>query len=112
MSDKTSRDNIAVVYVSNCYDNPPPRDFVVYYETGKPQTLPVTSPHKDLMLYPLMFPYGELRWAPKKLLLADTTDDYVTLLQYYAYMLFARDEFNPCVCMGSLSQQFIVNGFK
>ena len=58
-----------------------------------------------------MFPCGEFGWAPKKLPLANTTADYVTLLQYYAYMLFARDDFNPCVCMSSLSQQFIVDAF-
>lgn len=86
-------------------------DFAVYGIHGLPQILPVTSPYTDTMLSPLIFPQGELGWAPKIFPIIGSARNYASLLQYYSHMLVSRDEFNPCFYMGTLLRELIIDAF-
>ncbi|XP_046750599.1 uncharacterized protein LOC124413857 [Diprion similis] len=77
---------VAVVFVAEDGDPPLQRDICVYSKSKCPISMSSLSQHVDPMTYPLIFP---------------------SALQYYSFMLSDRGGFNPCLSMGSLSQQYI-----
>ncbi|XP_039605701.1 uncharacterized protein LOC120526605 [Polypterus senegalus] len=75
------------------------------------------------MVYPLLFPYGDQSWgidiplenSPQALLtLANQSRNprvRVTEMQYYGYRLSIREDFNPFLNAGRLTQQYIVDAY-
>uniref|UniRef100_A0A8C5PXT8 ATP-dependent DNA helicase n=1 Tax=Leptobrachium leishanense TaxID=445787 RepID=A0A8C5PXT8_9ANUR len=76
------------------------------------------------MLNPLLFPFGDQSWSPNiKLNYTPTTitnihtptstkpRERVSQMQFYAYMLSIRQEFNPFLSAGKLTQQYFVDAY-
>ena len=54
-----------------------------------------------------MFPSGDPEWTVNiKNVLGDRN---VTPLQFYMYRLLYRGDFNPCLSLGKLTQQYVVD---
>ena len=72
------------------------------------------SSNSDPMVYPLLFPRGDLSWiegtmhAEEKRTAKRQT---VTILQYYAYQLAIRETFPPIHNSGKLFQQYLVDAY-
>lgn len=63
----------------------------------------------DPMIYTLLFPYGTKGW---NIYMSSVNSKHrVTQLQFYSYRLSIRDDFNPLLHAGKLTQQYIVDGF-
>ena len=97
-------------------DGAPPadRDVVVYPKGREPQNISILSANTDPMVYPLLFPRGELGWHPQTLHNAQYRSQVrnkTTLLQYYSYRLAVRDTFSPIFFTGKLFQQYIVDAY-
>lgn len=112
---------VAMVFCNEDGEPPFERDIVIYRRNPKPQqsnmlNIKVTNPNLDPMTYALIWPYGEAGWEPKM-----ETEHYinprdrglkrveVTNLQWRGAQLSIRDEFNPVLHSGKLSQQLFVD---
>ncbi|XP_046751314.1 uncharacterized protein LOC124414413 [Diprion similis] len=98
---------VAVVFVAEDGDPPLQRDIFVYSKSKGPISMSSLSQHVDPMTYPLIFPSGQSGCALKMKQTGGKRD--ITALQYYSFMLSDRGGFNPCLSMGSSSQQYIVD---
>ena len=93
---------------------PPDRDLVVYPRGDHLQTISCLSPHADPLIYPLLFPHGELGWrmgmqhVPEN---ASRVRQQLTHLQHYAYRLAVRPGFSVLHSAGKLLQQFTVDAY-
>jgi len=65
----------------------------------------------DPMIYPLMFPYTDLRWNIKFNSENYTMTKLISPLQYYSFKLQIRGNFNPCINLKKLSQQYVVDAY-
>lgn len=86
------------------------RDFCIYSKSSKPARIPIISKHVDPMTYPLIFPSGQEGWQPNY----ESKNEnkfQVTALQYYSYLFSVKKEFNPCLNLGKLTQQFILDSW-
>lgn len=63
------------------------------------------------MSYPLLFPTGEDGWHPDLKKVNANRRDRVSQKDYYSYLIFTRDFFNPLHHAGKLFQQFMVDSF-
>ena len=96
-------------------------DHVVYrrHPTGAEKNLvniKITNPNLDPMVYALIFPYGEPGWQPLM-----RTEHYrnpeergltrvnVTMMQWRSAQMSIRDDFNPILHSGKLTQQLFVD---
>lgn len=120
-----------IAAVFNTTDGEPPfnRDICIHpaSDTGL-QRIQITSPNCDPMVYPILFPYGELGWHNKR---QKQNGERLTMQEYYGYLIQERqappaetlDEqlgnlqlqerpgFNQLLHAGRLTQQFIVDAF-
>jgi hypothetical protein len=71
----------------------------------------VLNPNCDPMVYPILFPNGEKGWDEEMKSEKQAIRNRNTLLQFYSYRLAIRDEFNPILNVGKLSQQYIVDAY-
>ncbi len=55
---------IAVVFVGENGEQPSKRDLVIYPNSENSRTISFLSHLKDPMVYPILFPKGELGWSP------------------------------------------------
>ena len=97
-------------------DGAPPvlNDIVIYPRDRPLSNLSYMSANCDPMVYPLLFPRGDLDWIQGTLYVeAKRTPkrQTVTLLQYYAYRIAIREPFSPVHCSGKLFQQYLVDAY-
>ncbi|XP_021961437.1 uncharacterized protein LOC110857104 [Folsomia candida] len=82
----------------------------------------ILDPNLEPMVYPLLFPYGDQSWGIDLKLnrppsLANMRQPSanprtrITQMQYYGYRLSIRDELNPFLCAGKLTQQYFVDAY-
>ncbi|GBN53617.1 hypothetical protein AVEN_120632-1 [Araneus ventricosus] len=72
----------------------------------------ILSSNLDPMAYPILFPSGwQLNWLCESYQGAQGNPNSVnvTMLQYKAALTALRDEFNPIISAGKLTQQWIVD---
>ena len=106
-------DEVAAVFVGRDGE-PPVRDLAVYPRGDRLQTISCLSPHADPLVYPLLFPHGELGWragvqhVPER---AARVRHQLTHLQHYAYRLAVRPGFSVLHSAGKLLQQFAVDAY-
>lgn len=93
--------------------------FDVVVETHASRLKHVSPIHPALMSlqYPLLFPYGDPGFHTGIMLKEidghSNGRDKVSMLEYYAYyMHYRREESNPALCCGRLSQQYEVNCYS
>jgi hypothetical protein len=106
-------DEVAAIFVGQ--DGAPPTpDLFVHPNNQAPRRISYMSPNCDPMLYPMLFPRGDMGWFPGM----DHTEEHrsqkrtrVTLLQYYSYRLACRTQFSPIHHAGKLFQQYIVDAY-
>ena len=68
----------------------------------------------DPMVFPIMFPSGDLGRSTNYKKHSENENDKLTLLQYYLYRLSYRafiDNFNPLLYAGRLTQQFFIHSY-
>src|SRR5258705_15894 len=113
---------IAMVFVNSDGEPPFERDIRVYpFNPENPQqpfiNINILNPNLDPMSYPILFPYGEPGWQPGwrchpyLQTQGNRTRVNVTMLQYKAALTAIRDDFNPIVSSGKLTQQWIVDSY-
>ena len=105
-------DEVAAIFVGENGEPPHDRDIAIYPENSPPRNMPYTSPNADPMVYPILFPYGDLGWAPGLKHQSEHSTkkrNTVSLLQFYSYKLAAKSVFNPIFYAGKLFQQNILN---
>ena len=105
---------IAAVYVGENGEPPSKRDFVIYPKNEILKTISFLNPLIDPMVYPILFPKGELGWSPgmqhvKEKQTAKRIN--LTLNQYYSYKISIRDFFSPIFSSGKLFLQYLVDGY-
>ena len=72
------------------------------------------SANCDPMIYPLIFPRGDLGWIhgmQHKSNYSTSKRHAVTLLQFYSYRLAVRKTFGPIHYFGRLFQQYVVDAY-
>jgi len=82
---------------------------VCHRNGGKLETIPMTNANCDPLSYPILFPRGELGWQvgiPHAGQSVATPHKTVTPREFQQ-----RDSFNPLLCCGKLTQQYIVNEY-
>ncbi|KIH49019.1 hypothetical protein ANCDUO_20907 [Ancylostoma duodenale] len=67
----------------------------------------------DPLSYPLLFPRGEFGWhsGMEKQRVQGRKRSKLTQREYYAYLLFPRNSFNPILHAGKLMQEFLVDSW-
>ncbi|XP_043466343.1 uncharacterized protein LOC122501132 [Leptopilina heterotoma] len=103
-----SCNEVAVVFVSEDGEPPVERDICIHPRNDKSIPIHNLSANADPMIYPLVFPAGDPGWTVN-IKQKGGTDRDVTLLQFYIFRLSYRGKFNPCLQMGKLTQQLIVD---
>jgi hypothetical protein len=94
------------------------RDLIVHLRpTNEPQIVPkvkrinVLDPNLEPMVYPLLFPHGDQGWSTSIELHGARLRTRVTQMQYYGYRFATRDQFNPLLNAGKLTQQYFVDAY-
>jgi hypothetical protein len=104
---------VAAVYVGNDGEPPPNIDFQVFVKNqNKLEKLSTISCYIDPLVYPLLFPYGELGWDPSmkhSMEACTSTRTNLTMLQYACYRLSVRTAFSAIHHSGKLFQQYVVD---
>ncbi|GBL97412.1 hypothetical protein AVEN_170519-1 [Araneus ventricosus] len=106
---------IAMIFVNNDGEPPFDRDFRVYPVNPENPHMPfininILSPNLDPIAYSLLFPYGEPGYQPNWSCEAyegaqsNSRRFNVTMLQYISALTAIRDEFNPVISGGNLTQ--------
>ena len=93
---------------------PPDRDLVVYPRGDSLQTISCLSAHADPLIYPLLFPHGEMGWRAVLDYVAELAArarHRVTHVEHYAYRLAVRPGFSALHSAGKLLQQFAVDDY-
>ena len=101
---------VAVVFED--YEGEPPvrRGFQVYSRgSTRTRQVSVLDSNLDPMVYPLLFPGCDEGWNPLLPKIGSTKG--VTQMEYYAYRIAIRDEFNPILWGGKLFQQYLVDAY-
>ncbi|XP_051156739.1 uncharacterized protein LOC127278862 [Leptopilina boulardi] len=98
---------VAIIFVSEDGELPMERDICIHPKDSKSIPISSLSANVDPMTYPLMFPRGDPGWTVNLMNTKGTRN--VTTLQYYMYRLSYRKNFNPCLRLGKLTQQFVVD---
>ncbi|XP_051173501.1 uncharacterized protein LOC127289553 [Leptopilina boulardi] len=83
------------------------RDICIYPKNSESIPISSLSANVDPMTYPLMFPSGDPGWTVNIKHIKGNRN--VTPLQFYMYRLSYRGTFNPCLALGKLTQQYIVD---
>jgi len=99
---------VAIIFEADADGSPPlNRDIRIYPRGGHYQQISILNPNLDPMVYPLFFVHGEKGWSEG--LTKNNSTGNVTHLQFYAYRIAIRNEFNPILHGGKLFQQFVVD---
>ncbi|RWS25337.1 uncharacterized protein B4U80_04936 [Leptotrombidium deliense] len=100
--------NIAAIIMNRDGAIPHSVDIKVFpIKTNESDFLNTSSHHADPMLFPLLFPLGEHGWS---FTMKTEANKNISPLQYYSYRLTVREgRFNPILCSGRLTQQYIIN---
>jgi hypothetical protein len=99
-----SRVNEVAIVFQNVDGEPPfERDIRVFSRSSQTtQQISILSPNCDPMSYPILFPLGDEGWK---------IGIGCTLCEFYSYRFATRDDFNPLLNAGKLTQQFIVDAY-
>ncbi|RCN49553.1 hypothetical protein ANCCAN_04325 [Ancylostoma caninum] len=89
------------------------RRLIVSERSGQLSFITDYDPKCDPLCYPLLFPRGEYGWHPgmEKQRVQGRKRSKLTQREYYAYLLFPRNHFNPIHHAGKLMQQFVVDSW-
>jgi hypothetical protein len=109
---------VAIVFSNTDGEPPLERDLIIHLRGNptnpaepKVKRISVLDPNLEPMVYPLLFPYGEQGWSPDISLHGGRVRTRVTQMQYYGYRFAVRDEFNPLLNAGKLTQQLFVDAY-
>ncbi|XP_053552307.1 uncharacterized protein LOC128643486 [Bombina bombina] len=119
---------VAVIFQNSDGEPPLERDLLIHCrstdQTKKPERISVLDPNLEPLLYPLLFPYGDQSWGSNIALnyrptsISDvqrrvTTNPRIRVSQmkYYSYRISIRDQFNPFLSAGKLTQQYFVDAY-
>jgi hypothetical protein len=100
---------VAVVFHNTDGEPPFERDIAVHSREGGLIQISILSGNCDPMTYPLLFPNGDEGFKLK--IKMATTTKFISHFQFYSYRLAIRDEFNPILSAGKLTQQYIVDAY-
>ncbi|GBM49420.1 hypothetical protein AVEN_149695-1 [Araneus ventricosus] len=111
-----------MVFVNSDGEPPFERDIYVYPLNPENQQQPfininILSSNSDPMAYPILFPYGEPGWQPNwrcesyQGAPGNQSRVNVTMLQYKSALTAVKDNFNPIISSGELTQQWIVDSY-
>ncbi|GKD33726.1 ATP-dependent DNA helicase PIF1-like protein [Tanacetum coccineum] len=108
---------VAALITNDFGDGEPTRDIVVCKKDSPPKR--ITELHLSYMAlqYPLLFPYGEDSYHEKISYHTNkgkrkTTRDYVTMKEYYAYVIqYRKDQWTTLHRGSRLFQQYLVDAF-
>ncbi|RCN31185.1 hypothetical protein ANCCAN_23039 [Ancylostoma caninum] len=89
------------------------RRLIVSERSGQLSFITDYDPKCDPLCYPLLFPRGQHGWHPgmEKRRVEGRKRSKLTQREYYAYLLFLRNQFNPIHHAGKLMQQFVVDSW-
>lgn len=113
---------IAMIFVDTDGEPPFERDIRIYPKNPEDPrkqfvNLSILSPNMDPMTYSLLYPYGEPGWQPSMKcnpypnVQVNAVRTNVSMLQYKVAQTAIRDEFNPILSAGKLTQQWIVDSY-
>ncbi|XP_021950614.1 uncharacterized protein LOC110847857 [Folsomia candida] len=120
---------VAVLFQNADGEPPLERDILIHCRPNENDLNPkrterinILDPNLEPMVYPLLFPYGDQSWGIDLKLnrppsLANMRQPFanprtrITQMQYYGYRLSIRDELNPFLCAGKLTQQYFVDAY-
>ncbi|XP_030066701.1 uncharacterized protein LOC115475101 [Microcaecilia unicolor] len=119
---------VAFIFQNTEGEPPLHRDLIIHCRNTEKQTnqteiISVLDPNLEPMVYPLLFPYGDQSWGiniplseqPECLRNMRNKDKKtrirVTQMQYYGYRFAIRDDFNPFLSAGKLTQQYFVDAY-
>ncbi|XP_053571517.1 uncharacterized protein LOC128661269 [Bombina bombina] len=119
---------VAVIFQNSDGEPPLERDLLIHCrstdQTKKTERISVLDPNLEPLLYPLLFPYGDQSWGSNIALnyrptsISDvqrrvTTNPRIRVSQmkYYSYRISIRDQFNPFLSAGKLTQQYFVDAY-
>ncbi|UYV81455.1 hypothetical protein LAZ67_20001239 [Cordylochernes scorpioides] len=123
------RSNEVAIIFQNADGEPPlERDLIIHCRSlpneRKTQRISILDPNLEPMVYPILFPYEDQSWTPNLKLSynpscvrnvqrapAANPRTRITHMQYYEYRLSIRDEFNPLLSAGKLTQQYFVDAY-
>ncbi|XP_030046483.1 uncharacterized protein LOC115461068 [Microcaecilia unicolor] len=119
---------VAFIFQNTEGEPPLHRDLIIHCRNTEKQTnqteiISVLDPNLEPMVYPLLFPYGDQSWRiniplseqPECLRNMRNKEKKnrirVTQMQYYGYRFAIRDDFNPFLSDGKLTQQYFVDAY-
>lgn len=113
---------IAMVFLNDDGEPPFERDIRIYPRNpNNPQekfvNIKILDPNLDPMVYALLYPYGEAGWQPNLPCdpypgaQANKVRNKVSMLQWKSAQTAIRDEFNPILHSGKLTQQWLVDSY-
>src|SRR5277367_1134074 len=113
---------VAMVFVNECGEPPFERDIRIYPKNPEDPNqqfinLHILSPNMDPMTYAILYTYGQPGWQPNW-----QCDSYegaqlhrvrtnVSIMQFKASQTAIRDDFNPIMNAGKLTQQWLVDSY-
>jgi len=101
---------VALIFENANGEPPFERDIRVHYRDPRPpKQISILNANLDPMVYPIIFPKGDIGWSPD--LKHKNSTNRMSQLQYYSYRLSVRDRFNPVLSCGKLTQQYIVDAY-
>ena len=117
-----SSNEVAMIFVNDDGEPPFARDIRVYPKNPDDPSkqyinINILSANLDPMTYALLYPFGEPGWQPNWRCFAYAAAEQnpvrknVSLLQYKVAQTAIRDEFNPIISAGKLTQQWIVDSY-
>ncbi|GKD74965.1 hypothetical protein Tco_1333247 [Tanacetum coccineum] len=108
---------VASLITNDFGDGEPTRDIVVCKKDSPPKRISELHPSYMALQYPLLFPYGEDSYHEKIMYHTNkgkrkTTRDYVTMKEYYAYVIqYRKDQRTTLHRGGRLFQQYLIDAF-
>lgn len=118
---------VAVIFLNDNGEPPLDRDLLIHCRPNEncpnnrmTERISILDPNLEPLVYPLLFPFGDQSWGidiplkrrPTALRnIAANPRTRVSQLQYYGYRLSVRNEFNPFLSAGKLTQQYLVDAY-
>ena len=109
-------EQVAVVFTGEKFNGEPPnhRDIIIYPRDQPLRRISHISANCNPMVYPFMFPCGELGWH-KEIhhveMFKMAKRNKVTMLQFYTYRLAIRRQFSPIHYCRKLLQRYLVDAY-
>lgn len=102
---------VAAVYILDGDDRICPNDVFIHSKNNTPTIINTINDNLDPKVYPLMFPYGDKGWSINLKSNNKNHIKQVSMLQFYSHKIQYRGNFNPCLNMKKLSQQYDIDAF-